>query len=708
MDDPPVFTYRWLRRLVAIIREEGGALLGKPIRVGETFDPGPEFARSPFKYERHNEVCLGGTMGRASFVCCYGTLKGDRERYAGFPDGIPDGTPFGRFLGRQCRHFLHDLGFDYLWLSNGFGFGTETWALRGVAFDGERFQPDRCAEARESLLAFWRLFREECPDIPLEVRGTNLSTAMDLASDAVPLRDIYRGGFGLEPPPNSPWAALNADFGVELVGWMSHIAEIPGETFPYRFYTHDPWWLNSPWLDRYGREPHDIHLPLSVSRVAADGTVQTPTSLLFLTADDSYGRLPDQVPVEVAPHILAAWRDRPDQPGPLLWVYPFDEYHDWTFGPDQRLDEVFFGDWFVRGAVNHGLPLNTVISTRSLSAALPDDPTRYCESILVSPVPQADGDWERSLLAHVEAGGKAMLYGPLRGAGTDLLERLNLAVSEPVEGEFEVECALPEDQIRAGHPLRLAHHALLSAGGIESVLADPTDPATRVLLELRRPGAHRVGALARGGIVWVRGTVTCDPQRTQGHLLVPLDPRECFPAEAILRWALSVFGWELLVEKGDAVQRDPMLCVARHANGWFLSGHSPDTTVRQQLRFPAGAPLLLGLGTELQAGRATYGMPPAWHRECRVFVEQAADSRLACREQHSGTIGITRRLLVSGLREATVRFFHEPGSEGRVTMLANPRFPFVQGEFRPFAVRRDALGHYLQVDSISGELLISW
>ncbi|NUQ01997.1 MAG: hypothetical protein HUU35_19290, partial [Armatimonadetes bacterium] len=412
-DEPAVFTYRWLRQLVAILKEEGHAVTGLPVRVGETFDPGPEFAKSPFKYERHNEICLGGTMGVTSFVCCYGELKADDVPYAGFPNGIPEGTPVGTFLGRQACRFAADLGFDYLWLSNGFGFGSETWALRGVLFDGERFDSAKAPEYAELNLSFWRHFRAECPDLPIETRGTNLSTGIDLSSDGVPLRDIYRGGFGLEPPPNSPWAALNGDFGVELVGWMSKIAELPGEGYPFRFYTHDPWWLNSPWLDRYGREPHDIYLPLSVCRLDAAGAAQTPDSILFLTADDSYGEMPDQVPNEVIPHILTGRRDAPDEAGPLVWVYPFDEYHDWTFGEPSRLGEVFFGDWLCRGAVNRGLPLNTVISTRNLIALMQSEPARLLSSVLLSPVPQADSPWEAALLRHLEAGGQVLLYGPV-------------------------------------------------------------------------------------------------------------------------------------------------------------------------------------------------------------------------------------------------------------------------------------------------------
>ena len=47
MDNPPEFTYAWLKALVERIKSWP---LGKPISVVETFDPGPEFAKSSFKY----------------------------------------------------------------------------------------------------------------------------------------------------------------------------------------------------------------------------------------------------------------------------------------------------------------------------------------------------------------------------------------------------------------------------------------------------------------------------------------------------------------------------------------------------------------------------------------------------------------------------------------------------------------------------------
>ncbi|HAZ62639.1 MAG TPA: hypothetical protein DCZ72_03370, partial [Armatimonadetes bacterium] len=64
-DNPPVHTYRSLAAIVATLKRVGAEVPGLPVRVGSTFDPGPEFARSSFKYERHPEVCLAETMGRA-------------------------------------------------------------------------------------------------------------------------------------------------------------------------------------------------------------------------------------------------------------------------------------------------------------------------------------------------------------------------------------------------------------------------------------------------------------------------------------------------------------------------------------------------------------------------------------------------------------------------------------------------------------------
>lgn len=52
-------TYGILKNIVSILKEEGhSAFPDAKIRVGETFDIGPEFAISDFRYNRHKEICV--------------------------------------------------------------------------------------------------------------------------------------------------------------------------------------------------------------------------------------------------------------------------------------------------------------------------------------------------------------------------------------------------------------------------------------------------------------------------------------------------------------------------------------------------------------------------------------------------------------------------------------------------------------------------
>ncbi len=715
--DAPVYTYGWLKRLVTTLKEIGREETGRPVTVGATFDPGPEFAVSKFKYEKHPEICSGLTMGKASFVCCYSTLNADADRYAGYPQGIPAGTPFGAFLGRQTERFAHDLGFDYLWLSNGFGFGLETWGMYGAVFDGKSFSADRCPEVREKSLVFWESFRKECPRLPLRTRGTNLTTGMDLSSDAVPLRDIYRGNFDLEPPPNSPWAALNGDFGMEIIGWMSHIAEIPGEVFPFRFYTHDPWFINSPWLDRYCRQPHDIFLPLAVGRLDDTGTVRKPTTVNILTVDDSFGQMPEEVPNEVIPHILEGFRSGPDQAGPLLWIYPFDEYHELTYG-GKGIDRVFFGDWFLRSAFNVGLPLNSVISTKSFPAAREKNPAAFAQSILVSPAPAA-GAVAQTLLKQVEAGGRALLYGPLDQAEPKLRELLGVDNAAPLAGEFELQTSLKLDEMRGGQsPLKIRHDALSSAGGLGE-MARAGAKGVKILASAIQNGQTRIiaasAACGRGKLVWVRGTNSFTlPETKSAHHPLMLAETECFRAERLARLVLSEFGLDLRFcgqspDAGGGMapgRQGPMLTIHRWRNAFYFCGHGPDTTVTQSLRLPMGAPLFLDAETALADGAAEYGVTRAWRKECRIFIEQAA-GLVSCRERCSGLPGVGRRYILTGLQNATVRFFPETGKEPGFWPNPNPWSPIATERLSP-EKEETPFGSCLTVKNVSGQLMIYW
>jgi hypothetical protein len=398
-------TYGILKSIIDCLKEEGKrAFPHAVIRVGETFDIGPEFAISDFKYNRHTEISSGSILDKFGFVDATALLHSDSRFYAAYPNGIPEGTPFGTFLGKQAECFFRDMGFDYLWLSNGLGFSADPWEKTGKIFDGEKYYPEKLADTKQKVFDFWRLFRAECT-FPLETRGTNNSVGIDYASDGVPLYDIYNAGFDIVAPPNSPWAALNDNYGLEIMGHMTRICELANNRFPFRYYIHDPWWVNSPWYDRYDGSPCDIYLPMAISRINSDGNIETANSLNILTIDNSYGDMPDQCVNEPIPHLLKAEKDAADEPSPFVWVYPMREY---TTSEDQDLLlEMNLGDNFICDAINNGFPLCCVTSTDNF---LHHDKSIYRKSILVSPVPE-NPDVLDKLIHFAKQGTGVLMYG---------------------------------------------------------------------------------------------------------------------------------------------------------------------------------------------------------------------------------------------------------------------------------------------------------
>ncbi|MBQ3178079.1 MAG: hypothetical protein IJB52_09685 [Clostridia bacterium] len=681
-EDPPTMTYGILRDIVAALKKAGKAVLGemKTIRVGTTFDPGPEFAKSAFKYSRHNEICMGNDMGRATMVCSYARLKGDDTPYAAYPNGIPDGLPFGTFFGAQTERFLQDMDFDYIWLSNGLGFGRETWSALGAIFDGKRFHGDKLAGVRQDVVDFWDYFRKECPDYPIETRGTNMSMGIDFATDGVPLRTIYDGNYNLLPPPNSPWAAINGDFGLELMGHMSRIAGLPKDSetirhpYLFRFYIHDIWWANSPWYDRYNSQPHDIYLPLSVARIDSCGKVEPPTHLSLLSIDNCFGELPDACANEPIPHLLKAVKDAPDDIAPVVWVYPFDEYN--AAETEEELAEMYAGDWFIRGAVNDASPVSMVVSTDNFCR---HDLALYQNSILVTPVPKAGGVFEKKILAWAKTGGRVIFYGNTARASEAFLTQMGLHNdSTPVDGTL----SLTLDGQEAGE---IKVNAILSGGGL---VTRGTEQAVWA------SAGGRAIASRRDNAIWLRGIVSKE------YNLKPVI------GEGFLRMALDRLGIQVRLEKRDGV-KPPVLMTHRHDNAYMFSVYSPSTTVKTKLRYPWGAPVLDGYETILEDGYATYHFPKAEHRECRVFVEQA-EGIVGCMEIPPVSAQFRRRVEVTGLENATVRFFAEDYCRDNIQVLRNSHRDnyFLSEPFEGEYVTEGNLTYY-EVRNVTGRMTFS-
>ncbi len=688
MDEPPVMTYRILQKIVATIKRIGRQILsGKTVLVGETFDPGPEFSKSDFKYKYHNEICGGKGMGKGTMIDAASTLHGDTRVYAGFPHGIPEGTSFGTFFGRQCRHFLPDMGFDYIWLSNGVGFGREMWSTDGAIFDGTHFDGENLERVTERVFAFWSDFRAEC-GIPIKTRGTNMSMGIDYASDGVPLQKIYANVPDLLPPPNSPWAALNFDYGLELMGHMSRIAEIPAERYLFRYYIHDPWWVNSPWYDRYEGQPNDIYLPMAISRIDERGRVCPASELHLLSIDNSFGELPDACANEPIPHLLRAAKEAPDAPGSIVWVYPFAEYNR-ARGSDE-LSAMFSEDWFVRNAINAGVPINTVVSTDSFSAL---DPSVFSGSILLSPVPEAGGAYEGAILSYLASGGRVIFYGSVTRSSDTFRTVLGLSLTDAVFGVLPL-------RVGGDECLPIKHDPLLSGGGIDTVLA-----SARASLLAECGG--RAYAVCTDSFGWLRATNSAD--YTGESLLSAHDRCVYTKGEELLLSMLARLGFHISFARESERSPAVVSTVHRHNGAFIWSFYAPDTTVGVGLRTPLGIPAFSGGETLIRDGLGHYRFPRFERRECRVFVEQETGI-VTVKEWPPVSVEYRRRIRVTGLRSATVRLFAEEYCKESATVIVNgsPAYDaWAVGDVHEVRVVRDENGTYLELSGVTGELMLS-
>ena len=723
MDDPPAISYGDLKRIIETFKRIARDAFGWKLTAGATFDPGPEFAHAEFKFKTHPEIMRAGQeadIGRTvSMVRAWSVLEGDSLKYAAYPDGIPDKTPFGAFFWKQCRSFLSELGFDYIWLSNGFGFSHFGWSALGENFDGTAFNKADYGQVSERILDFWRHYKRECAEFPVDVRGTNFSTGIDLASDCVPLVDIYEGGYLRAPAPNYPSGALNYDFGLEMVGYMTRIALLPGDEIPFRYYPNDPWFWQNPWWDLYGREPFDVYCPLSTGRVNAVGQVENPNVIEFLTIDTEKGELDDRCALEVIPHIRRAIDDFPDQAGMLTWLYPLREYHRIAAEHPDRAGLAYFGDWFVRSAINAGLPLNTVLSTDDFPKVLAKNLQALSDTILFTPSTVLEGTYEEDLIRYVEGGGRVLFYGPLDDVSPRIRELLNVAIAGGLTGDFSLRMDLETDPItRWREPRTFRHDTVLSGGTVREVLADEGDDATTVYAELHQEGQARAYALTRrwkdGVAGWIRGSsssaVSGDP--SVGYVRPREYPVDVWNPTELVRYLLQAFGYHFQQVRPRPDTKPALNFVTRKRNGFIFSGFKADTTVVLKYGFPQGAPLLVQTEAEVAGGLATYFLDKSFHRECRAFVRQADGGVLSCMEKPPFPTGMERKLQVSGLADADVTIYPplERMAEATVELDGKPVDVTDTGGTSGGRTLRGArrLKDRIELQGITGVLSVNW
>ena len=644
IDNPPVMTYAVLKNIISALKDEFYCRWSnKVINIGTTVDVGPEFAKSSFKYERHTEIVTGEG---GKFINAANKMNGDDYHYAAFPNGVPEGTPFGTFLGRQASVYMRDMGFDYIWTSNGIGFGNDPWSAHGVLFDGEKFDFSNIEQVKRNNMEFWNLFTKECK-YPIEPRGTNMSVGVDMSTEGVSLKEIYSIK-NITGTPNSPWASIDGDFGLELMGHMSRIAEIPDNGFMFRYYIHDPWWANSPWYDRYNSNPHDIYLPMSIARIDKDGKMQSPNKMNVLTIDNSFGDMPDACVYEPLPHLMKAIKETSDRPSPYVWVYPFDEYC--SCSTESYAKEMFSNDWFVSGIINNGFPLSSVTSTSNF---ITHDKSIYASSIVVTPVPLKGSEFEKTIMEYAVGGGKVIFYGNTKNAGENFKKFIGIKDADDITGEFE----LIVDGAKVG---KINCSAITSGGGLNAV-----SERNNVFAKTE----NRVLGIKERNFAWVRA-VGSSVLTQNNNRPNSLDEENFFIFETIMTHLSSYFGYDIMYERRN-IEKLPVFMLHRHNNAFIFSLYHPCTTVKTKFKFPYGAPILDNYDVNLENGCATYYFPKAERKECRVFVEQN-DGIVSCKESAPVSVLYRRVIDIYGLKNANVRIFGENYCKSKLEFNLNP------------------------------------
>lgn len=649
----PNMTYGALKKIISAIKMVGKKKLGFDIEVGATFDPGPEFSLSDFKTRRHPEIdCGNGEAAESIWYHCAGNLNGDSEKYAAYPDGIPDGLCFGTFFGKQFERFKNDLGFDYIWLSNGFGYSLRAWNWTGEGYNGKCFC-DGENKVINGIKEFWSEFTKYC-DCRIETRGSNITAGMDIGAHASPIKDIY-SEYNVVAPPNSPWAALDFRYGLELSGYMSHIAVLPekNKEFMFRYYLNDPWWKNSPWFDRYRESPHDIYLPLAIGRIDENGKVQNPKYLNFLTCDDTYGKLSWQGASEVTPHILSAYNHAPNKVGFVTWVYPFDYYEQGA--KTGRNGEAAFSDWAIESALDNGLSISSVVADRNI---LKTDLSIYKDSVLLMPVPNKGTYLEKILIALLENSCSVMLYGDVRNASDMVRNLIGVNLADGIDGRLKMHAEYNIDTLENGEFADTFEHVShLSNGDINTVSNGNSEVLAYVCDEKNRErvyASYSKNALS-GRLVWIRASF---PHKNTPEKSLPEQKKRSdeFCVSSLFRRFLSVFGIKIAYNFENPNGKCDMLAFAKKDNALYISGASSVNGARAKVMLPDGAPLVTNCPCSVDENGAEYDFNMFMHGECLVYVKQKERTKVSVVTVPCSSHSLDKRIRIFGLKDAHVTF----------------------------------------------------
>jgi hypothetical protein len=710
--NPLKITYKDLKKIIYFFKKIAKEKYKKKLTVGIPFDPGPEFVHDKFRYLEHTEILKGGPKSEYNtcwFVCSWSKIRDVKEKLKGFPEGIKGEIPFGEFLGKQFYHFAKDMNVDYIWFSNGFGFSHYAWYYKGEIFDGEKFNVEKIPDIEEKIISFWKYFRKYWKG-EIEIRGTNYAMGLDISKDAINYKRIYKEGKLDVIPPNTPWGSR--DMGGEICIYLTRLAEIPEKRIPIRFYINDPWFRSNPWWDYYGREPYDIYLPMMAGRINERGEIEKFKEIEFLTIDTEKGEVSKKQAEEVYYHIKRGIEFSPDEPGPVLWIYPFDEYHEVLKNPI-HISHLYFGDSFISRCISNGFPLNTVISSKNFKKLYKKNPDYFKNIILLTHLPLGDWDYIYDVVDFVKEGGNVIFYGSFAPVKDDIRKIFNVKIEEGLDGDFEIENKLIEDTLSINLDRKFYHNSVFGGGWIGEIIEE----GEKVIL--RKNGKKRTFVslinYGKGKIGWIRGSLPYKSERFsyQPHTL---SPSEYYEPCDFLRYLLSEFGYVIkfwkyvnlqIKDKKDSVSeisvstitssisRSPAILISRKKNGYVIGGIKPNNEVEIYLRFPEGIPLPTEREVVMEKDKlGKYNFDKTFLFEVRFFVEQKEESVFQTKELPK-EFGYEREISISGLKNATLTVYPEDVKKCIFKMKGKP-------------VEVEKCLNYVKKGGLNGEIEVLW
>jgi hypothetical protein len=363
---------------------------------------------------------------------------------------------------------------------------------------------------------------------------------------------------------------------------------------------------------------------------------------------------------------------------------------------------MYAGDWLIRDAINHGLPLNTVMSTDDFAGALANG--TLIDTVLVTPSAVLPATYEQLLCDWVKSGGRLLLYGPLATAPEALRRLVGVKTAEGLEGDFTVQSLLSEDEYTHWQGERLLRHRSALSGGPLCEVPDPDAANLKVLVQVTSTQGTRAYAIHRtdptwqgGSVVWVRGSSSWEVPKPGVRRDLP--SLRFWNSGTLVRQALQAFGIDLRQTLRTPQSPLTMIFVSRRNNGFYFTGVKPDTTGLVHLSLPDGAPILVQQEGVLSGRSITYQLRKSYHENCVLFAVQPGESIVSCREQPPFPTGNTRRLTVSGLQDAQICVYPPRHMLERAAI-------FCAG--KAVEPEKDARRGCLRARGVSGTLDLNW